>query len=927
MARGDSRRAIRFRSRLPWRPRIPLSLTHVLSSRLKFGLALLAFLVGAGLGPGASSGRAAEATEARAALGQGDYARAIKLAQETLEKRPRDEEWLRILAEGLHTIGRYPEAQAALTNVMARGPRSLATAWLAQEVFRSNGQVEAANETLAQIPRLISERTWMYRDPSDLIAVGRAMLVLGADPKEILERVFGTAKRAAPELRDIYLASGELALAKHDSALAARHFDEGLKKFPTDADLLAGRARAFADGNREEMGKSIEAALKANPRHIPSLLMLVDHRIDAEDYDGAKKTLDEIHAVNPWHPEAWAYTSVLARLRNETAAETNARSAALRFWTNNPTVPHLIGLKLSQKYRFTDGAARQREALDFDPKFLPAKAQLASDLLRLGEEAEGWELAQQVHETDAYDVAAFNLVTLHDTMVGFTTLTNEHFVVRMSQHEAAVYGPRALALLERARTRLTAKYDATLASPTIVEIFPQQKDFGVRTFGMPDNPGYLGVCFGRVVTANSPAANPGHPVNWEAVLWHEFCHVVTLQLTANKMPRWLSEGISVYEERQANPAWGEQINPKYREMLLDGTSLTPIGKLSAAFLTPKTPLHLQFAYYQSSLVVEFLIRRFGAECLPKILRDLRENVFINEAIEKHTAPLATLEKDFAAFAKDRAEALAPGLDWQKPKPNRRRAADPTEGLLTQLSPTNYWGLKEKAEALLEQKKWAEAKGPLQEVLRHYPGDVGGDSAYPLLAQAHRELGEKPEERDVLERWARRDSDAPAAYLRLMEIASQSGDWTNVVRQGENYLAVNPLVAAPYRHLARAQEGLGQTNQAVSDWENVLRLDPPNPAAVHYDLARLVAASDATKARRHVLQSLQDAPRNRAALRLLRQLGPTTPLPGSPAAGPTPGTNATPAAPATPAAITTDAAPTPASPPTPPSIPKGGPSPE
>jgi hypothetical protein len=75
---------------------------------------------------------------------------------------------------------------------------------------------------------------------------------------------------------------------------------------------------------------------------------------------------------------------------------------------------------------------------------------------------------------------------------------------------------------------------------------------------MPGNPGYLGVCFGSLITANSPASQGAHPVNWQAVLWHEFCHVVTLQMTRNKMPRWLSEGISVYEEHQANPTWGER---------------------------------------------------------------------------------------------------------------------------------------------------------------------------------------------------------------------------------------------------------------------------------------------------------------------------------------------------------------------------------
>src|SRR2546423_10405555 len=155
-------------------------------------------------------------------------------------------------------------------------------------------------------------------------------------------------------------------------------------------------------------------------------------------------------------------------------------------------------------------------------------------------------------------------------------------------------------------------YTTLFRSPTYVEIFADQKDFAVRTFGLPDIPGFLGVCFGRVVTANGPGANGGRPVNWESVLWHEFCHAVTLQLTRNRMPRWLSEGISVYEERQADPAWGMRLNAHYRAMIKkDG--LTPVGSLSAAFLAPKTSDHLQFAYLESSLVVEYIVSRYGID--------------------------------------------------------------------------------------------------------------------------------------------------------------------------------------------------------------------------------------------------------------------------------------------------------------------------
>src|SRR4030042_2286364 len=125
------------------------------------------------------------------------------------------------------------------------------------------------------------------------------------------------------------------------------------------------------------------------------------------------------------------------------------------------------------------------------------------------------------------------------------------------------------------------------------------------------------------------------------MLWHEFCHVVTLNMTHNKMPRWLSEGISVYEELKRNPTWGQQMSPQYRKMILEG-ELTPIGDLSAAFLSPKTPMHLQFAYYESSLVIEFLVEKYGYQTIKAILTDLTQGRDINQAISEHAEPLASI---------------------------------------------------------------------------------------------------------------------------------------------------------------------------------------------------------------------------------------------------------------------------------------------
>src|SRR5256884_1366190 len=747
----------------------------------------------------------------------------------------------------------------------------------------------------------------MYRDPPNLVALGKAALLLGAEPKLVLENFFDQAKTADPNLREAYLASGELALEKEDYGLAAKIFGDALKKFPEDPDMHFGLARAYAPSARPLMLKSLETALSHNARHVPALLLLADHAIDAEEYAAAGEMLGQAFAVNPWRPETWSYRAVLSHLRGDTNDEKQARETALKYWPTNPKVDHLIGKKLSQKYRFAEGSAYQRRALKFDGGFLPAKIQLAQDLLRLGQEDEGWRLAEEVHERDGYDVTAYNLVTLRETFSKFQTVTNQDFVVRMSQREAAVYSDRALDLLQRAQNRLSEKYGLIPDQPTTVEIFPEQKDFAVRTFGIPDNPGFLGVCFGHVVTANSPASQTAHPASWEAVLWHEFCHVITLGLTRNRMPRWLSEGISVFEEKQANPAWGQAMNARYREMVL-GDDLTPIRKLSAAFLSPKSPLHVQFAYYESSMVVEFLVQRFGFESLKQILHDLGEGTDINAAIASHTEPMETFEKDFASFAREQAKNLAPGLDWAKPKKQSRysgpvdsdgSSANPretsptprTNPLLPAPPPavapaieetaraagsTNYWELIRQAKTALAGKNWAEARAPLGEIIELYPAQTGSDNAYAMLAAAHPGLQETNQERGGLLRLAALDADAPDAYLRLMELDEAAKDWPAVAQNAERFLAVNPLLPQPYRYHARASAASGKISAAIPSYQKLLLLDPPDPAEVHFRLAQLLRQTGDPAAKRQVLQALEEAPRFREALRLLLEIENNSP---------------------------------------------------
>jgi tetratricopeptide (TPR) repeat protein len=572
---------------------------------------------------------------------------------------------------------------------------------------------------------------------------------------------------------------------------------------------------------------------------------------------------------------------VLAHLRGDRDGEAAARRSALQPWAANPEVDSLIGRKLAQKYRFAEGVVYLRKALEMDADYLPAKIQLSQALLRLGEEATGWKLVDEVFSSDAYNVVAFNLMNLRDRLTKFRTISEDGIELRMEPREADLYGSRVLELLKRAKARLCSKYSVKLPNTIIVEIFPLKNEFAVRTFGLPGANGLLGVCFGRVITANSPASQGEHPSNWESVLWHEFCHSITLCKSRNRMPRWLSEGISVYEERTQDPSWGSSLNPQFRSMIL-GHELTPLSQLSAAFLAPKSAMHIQFAYYESALAVEFLVKTAGLAALNGILDDLGAGKLINEVLPARCGmTLVELDHSFSKFAREKAEHVASGVTWEEVDlPDDASSQDIAAWLKNH--PMSFRGRQRLAVRLVAERRWPEALAVLLEMKALYPEYTGADNAYILLASVFKSTSSAAKEHAILEELAERDGDASQAFLRLMELEEAAGNWEGVAKNARRLLAVNPLIPAPHRYLSRAAEQLDRRDEAIAAYRALCLLDDTDPAELHYHLAKLLSqAGKKVEARREVLKSLEEAPRFLESHKLLLDLvGP-----GSSASGP------------------------------------------
>jgi tetratricopeptide (TPR) repeat protein len=814
---------------------------------------------------------AADLEEAEKLFRTGRYAECARVVDEEIDGAAASEPWHRLKIQTELTRGKDPEAMAALEAALRDFPSSVPLHLLGREVYRQNGRYADAASELGAIERLIQGSPGRYATADGLVGIGRYLLLRGADARKVLDQFYDVVTKQQPAFAEAHFATAEMALDKQDYALAAQTLRKAPKETALDPRFHCLLARALAASDRVGTAKALAEALRINPRHAESLLLEADQLIDGERYAEAEKALRRVLEVNPREPRAFAYLAVLAHLGADETGEESARRGALARWGSNPEVDHLIGRKLSEKYRFAEGAARQRMALAMDPDYQPAKIQLCQDLLRLGEEDEGWKLAAEIFRKDAYNVVAYNLTTLRDRLSGFRTIQDDGFILRMDVREAELYGQRVLALLKRARRTLGAKYGVTISEAVTVEIFPQRKEFAVRTFGLPGADGFLGVCFGRVVTANSPASGGEHPSNWEAVLWHEFCHVITLNKTRNKMPRWLSEGISVYEEGRQDAAWSTALNPQFRAMIL-GEELVPLSRLSSAFLAPKSPLHLQFAYFESALAVEFLVQRFGLNALTGLLDDLGAGASINAALPNRTKKsLDQIDTDFGRFARQRAEQVAPDVTWEEPD----LPADANSVALRawlEKHPKSFSGWRRLGSRLIFEENWTKAKEVLEKVRGLYPDYTGADNAYLLLAAVFRRLSDPAGEERMLEELAMRTGDAVPAYLRLMELAEARRDWSAVERNARRLLAVNPLIPAPYRFLARAMEQLGQRDEALSAYRALVVLDEADSAGVHYHLARLLHQTGKPReARREVLRSLEEAPRFRDAHSLLLDL--------------------------------------------------------
>jgi|JFJP01.1.fsa_nt_gi uncharacterized membrane protein len=133
--------------------------------------------------------------------------------------------------------------------------------------------------------------------------------------------------------------------------------------------------------------------------------------------------------------------------------------------------------------------------------------------------------------------------------------------------------------------------------------------------------------FGVVVIGIEPDA-----LDWGLrAMSHEMTHLVIHQATNNPysdLPRWLDEGVAVYNEDKNELV--DDFKPVLDEAIKQDKLMT-LRTLSSPF--PSDPLQANLAYGQSGAMVKFMVDKYGAEAMGKLLEIFSEGALYDEALK------------------------------------------------------------------------------------------------------------------------------------------------------------------------------------------------------------------------------------------------------------------------------------------------------
>ncbi|MFQ5571756.1 MAG: tetratricopeptide repeat protein [Rhodothermales bacterium] len=796
-------------------------------------------------------------------LATGDYRDGLRDIEARLAQTPDAPYLLSMKGRLLVAVGRYAEADQAFRKAGQQKPDYWRNALELADLLDLIGRRTQARRIYAALYNAYKQGE--FTTAEELGIAGRSAAAM--EDFHDANTAFRTAFQIdASDVQNLYWWA-DLFREKFNNADAQRTFEDALAINPNRADLFVGYARAFDSFARKE--QLAREALAKNPNSVAAMNMLAGLRILDGRYQDAEAMLQRALAVNPASLEAMAHQASIHHLRGDSAsfAEVERRALAI-----NPRAGDFyiaISENLTLRFRYPDAVAVSRNAVRVDPENEKAYAAHGISLLRLGHSGEARRYLDYSFQQDPFNLFVGNTLTLLDEYADFSLLESEHFQLLIHASERDVLGPAILDEAEACYTALSARYPYAPPGKIFVEAYNDADDFAVRIAGVP-HLGLLGVSFGNVIALNTPKAQAGTPYNWARTLWHELAHTMAIGVSKYHVPRWFTEGLSVYEEQRARPEWGREMDLELFSAL-DRDKLHPLEDIDKGFTRPEFPGQVLLSYYHASKIIAFIVEQHGFGAVTDLLAAL------GEGLDQETAFQRVLGQSRSAFdaafradlrrRRDRFDQVLTGMpdllgdgDGDAPSLLERLTERSDNPLLQRL--------QEGRDALRDQ-RYGTAETRFREALDIYPEYIGPGNAYQGLAAVYRAQSEQAKLIDILERFLGISEYGAAETRELSDFFEEAGDLSQAIAYLERSLDTEPYDLPTYDRLAALHEQRETYDGAVRARRAILALNPVDKAKAYYDLAlSLYKNNDLAAAKRAVLQSLELAPGFREAQKLL-----------------------------------------------------------
>lgn len=727
-------------------------------------------------------------------------------------------------------------------SIAARSDRA-ARLWAAGDRAGARREYEALAQLLVDRSDQLTSR--------QIAIVAEAITMLGVEEPQLFRDALIAYDRAIakdPDNLEARVQLAELFLEKYNSADAKRTLGEVFvrNRSYVPALLLEAKRRDF---DHEPGADSVLAvALGLEPENVKGRVLRARFLADAEDFTGARREIDRALRADASSAEALATGFALSVAVGDTGANMTYGRRFAQLYPASADAHVAVAEQLARVRQYGAAASWARDGTRIDSTNWAAYSALGLNLLRVGDIDAGRAALERSFKGDPYNVWVKNTLDLLDTFNQYDVVSQGQFRFMIDKAESGIIGLYLKELATRAFSTFSTRYGFTPTQPIRMEVYRSHADFSVRTVGLAGI-GALGVSFGNTVAFDSPAAKDAGPFNWASTAWHELAHTFTLGATNNRVPRWLSEGLSVFEERRGRPGWGQNVSPGFLQAYAEG-KIKPPSRLNDGFIRPSFPQEVIYSYYAASLVCELIARDHGERALMDLLRAYRDGAGTEQAFRRVLrTDMTAFDRRFDAYVRERF------------------------GHAMQVLRDRSWAQQvQRGRSLMRRGDTLSAIEPLDRARSMWPEYGGGDGPYPLLARALIAAGNQKRAAGVLSMMVSLGDVPFETHVSLADLLLQTGDTAAAASALESAMFMNPYEIAQHEKLAMLYARLGEHHKAVRERTAVVVLNPVDRAEAWYQLAAAQRAAGAPQdARRSVLRALEDAPHFERAQDLLLQL--------------------------------------------------------